>query len=434
VGKSTLFNRLVGRRRAIVTDEPGVTRDRLYGEVRDVARPFRLVDTGGLLPGADDVPFASEIAHQAEAALGEAAVVLFVVDARAGASGVDRDLASRLRRCGTPLLLVANKIDEAEHEAWLADLHDLGAGEPFPVSAEHGRGVTELLERIDDLLDESLRPSADADLAEPAVRVAIVGRPNVGKSSLLNQLVGEDRVVVSEIPGTTRDAIDTQLELGGRRYHLIDTAWIRRRGRVRLRVERFSVARARGNIERCDVAVLVLDASADFAAQDAHIAGYIHDALKPMVVAINKWDLVAQREDAAKRWNELIRSRLKFAKQVPRLLVSAKSGQRVARILDQVDELYATAGISVPTVVLNRWLRDVAGPDAPASPRGDSLRLYYATQTGVRPPSFALFCNDPGKVHFSFRRRLESSLRTRFGYAGVPLRLEFRARREARGR
>jgi GTP-binding protein len=256
----------------------------------------------------------------------------------------------------------------------------------------------------------------------------------VGKSSLLNRLVGEERAVVSELPGTTRDPIDTWLEIDDRRYRLIDTAGIRRGGRVQLRVERFSVTRARRNIERCDVAVLVLDGSREFAAQDAHIAGYVRDAFKPMVVAVNKWDLVEQREDAAKRWADRILTRLKFAKEVPLMLVSARSGQRVTKILDHVDALHAAAGITVPTVELNRWLQEEVAPATRRAPaRGDLLRLYYVTQTGIRPPTFAFFCNDPRRVHFSLRRQLDNSLRRRFAFSGAPLRLEFRPRREGRG-
>jgi GTP-binding protein len=435
VGKSTLFNRLVGGRRAIVTDEPGVTRDRLHGTVDDTEPPFELVDTGGLLPGARHVPFAEEIERQAETALRGAALTLFVVDGRAGPSGTDLELAARLRRRDLPLILVLNKVDGPRQEAQAAEATALGLGDPVPVSAEHGLGLAELVDAIEQALahlpaDRHAEEGAEnAEAADEGVRVAVVGRPNVGKSSLVNRLLGEERVVVSEIPGTTRDAIDTRLVLGDRRYVLIDTAGIRRRGKLQLRVERTSVARARQNIERCDVAVLVLDGSREFAAQDAHVAGHVRDALKPMVVAVNKWDLVAEREEAAKRWRERIRSRLKFAKETPLVLVSAVSGQRVTRILDEVDALHAQAGIRVPTTQVNRWLEQVAGPNMARPAGGDGLRVYYATQTGVRPPTFVLFCNDPRRVHFSFRRRLENTLRERFGFGGAPIRLQFRARR-----
>jgi GTP-binding protein len=425
VGKSTLFNRLVAGRRAIVTDEPGVTRDRLYGVVRARERPFRVVDTGGLLPH-EDVPYAREIEQQADTALAEAHCILLVVDARAGATAVDRELAATLRRRDRPLILVANKIDSEKQEALPTELHDLGLGTPIAVSAEHDRGISELLDAIEALLPD-VSDEVDPESDQLPIRVAIVGRPNVGKSSMLNRIVGEDRAVVSPLAGTTRDAVDTLLTLDNRLYQLIDTAGIRRRGRVQLRVERFSVARAQRNIERCDVAILVLDGSEEFAAQDAHIAGYVRDAFKPMLVAVNKWDLVEEREKAAKHWEDRLQTRLKFLKETPLLLVSAKSGQRVARILDEVDRLHAAASISVGTPQLNRFLRDGTGTIASGVGR-DAVRVYYMTQTGVRPPTFALFCNDPRHVHFSYRRRLENALRRQFGFGAAPLRLDFRRR------
>jgi GTP-binding protein len=433
VGKSTLFNRLVGRRTAIVTDEPGMTRDRLYEEVEDAPRPFRLVDTGGLTPDTA-APFASEITQQADAAMGEARVILFIVDARAGVTAIDREVAELLRRRSVPLLLVANKIDSPKVAHLVNELFDLGLGDPVPISAEHGLGIDELLDRI----DEQIGPDKDADDREEDERdllsLAIVGRPNVGKSSLLNRLVGQERVMVSDVPGTTRDAVDTLLTINGRRYRLIDTAGIRRRGRVQRKAEHFSVVRARKNIERCGVAILVLDADAGFAAQDAHIAGYIRDAFKPIVVAINKWDLVAEREAAAKHWKEVVQRRLRFLKQVPVVLISAKSGQRVIKLLDHVDEQWALSGQRLSTPQLNRWLQEAAAPALAAPSRGRSLRLYYATQTGVHPPSFVLFCNDTRLLHFSFKRYLENTLRDRFSFGGSPIRLQFRSRREGKKR
>jgi GTP-binding protein len=428
VGKSTLFNRLVGWRRAIVTDEPGMTRDRLYGVVREAPRPFRVVDTGGIDPGSA-APFARDIERQAEAALDEGALALFVVDARAGITALDRELASRLRRRPPPLLLVANKVDSDAGLALTHELHELGLGPPYPISAEHGLGIDELVEEIAARLGPAGQDSPEP--GEPAaIRVAIVGRPNVGKSSIVNRLVGAERVLVSEIPGTTRDSVDTELVVGERRYVLVDTAGLRRSGRVERGPERFSVQRARRNIEDCDVAVLVLDATEELAAQDTHVAGYILEAHRPMVVALNKWDLVPEREEAAKRWRERVRRRLQFAKEVPIVYVSALTGQRLLRILDDVDAVYAAAGQRVPTVELNRWLQGQL-EGRPGAPAPGALKLYYATQTGVRPPRFLLFCNDPKRVHFSFRRRLENSLREAFGFGAAPLRLEFRGRRKS---
>ena len=434
VGKSTLFNRLIGRRQAIVTDEAGVTRDRQYGEVVDLPTPFRVVDTGGLTPNTA-APFVEEIARQADAALDEAAVVLFDVDARAGLSALDREIGELLRRRGVPLIVVANKVDAGSVEPLALELHELGLGDPCAVSAEHGRNLDELLDRVDDLLQVSDEPtgSAPAEQAAP-VRVAIVGRPNVGKSSLLNRLLGEDRVMVSDVPGTTRDSIDTLLEIDGRRYLLIDTAGIRRRGKLQLDAERYSVLRAREAIERCEIAVLVLDGSEPFTAQDAHIAGYVKDAFRPMLVAVNKWDLVEEREEAAKRWRDDVEYRLRFVKEAPILLISALTGQRVTRVLERVDELYEAAGRRVSTPQLNRWLQRYAPPGRSTAGRGSAVRFFYATQTGVHPPRFVVFCSDPSAVHFSLRRRLENGLRVDLGFGPAPVRLSFRARREGRGR
>jgi len=429
VGKSTLFNRLIGRRLSIVTDEPGVTRDRIYGTVDEPASPFRLVDTGGLTPRVE-AAYAREIERQADAALAEAALVLFVVDARAGVTALDRELATMLRRRGVPLLLVANKVDSKAVEQEALALHELGLGDPHPVSAEHALGVDALVDAVVDLLGPAEEGDVEEPASEPELRVALVGRPNVGKSSIFNRLVGEERVLVSDIPGTTRDAIDTALEFGGRRYRLIDTAGLRRRGRIQRGVDRFSSQRARRNIDRCDVAVLVLDASESLAAQDAHIAGFIVDAYRPFVVVLNKWDLISEREEESKRWLREVAHRLRFAKQAPLLFVSALSGQRITRILEEVDQVHASAGIQVPTADLNRYLHGQTEADPTAPPPRGSLRFFYMTQTGVYPPSFVLFCNDPKKVHFSVRRRIENDLRERFDFGAAPIRLSFRSRRE----
>jgi GTP-binding protein len=431
VGKSTLFNRLIGRRKSLVTDEPGLTRDRVYGEVRKADRPFRLVDTGGLR--WDDVPFGKEILLQAEAALTDSRLVLFVVDARSGPTALDADVASFLRRRGANVILVANKIDDEKHRDAVHDLHRLGLGEPLGLSAEHGRGMDELLERIVDRLGASEGEAGDE--AEAGIKIALVGRPNVGKSSILNRLVGEERMVVSEIPGTTRDAVDTRLALpDGRRYQLVDTAGMRRRGRVHQTAESLSVMQARHAIDRADVVVLVLDGSEPLAAQDTHIAGYAQEALRPVVIAVNKWDLVEGREQRAKAWGEDVRIRLKFLKDVPTVLVSAKTGQRVERILRSVDDVYASASRSVTTPEINKWLQEEAERERRSPAKGGSIRLFYATQTGVRPPRFVLFCNDARRIHFSMRRRLENSLRERFGFGSAPMRLTFRSRREPAAR
>ena len=430
VGKSTLFNRLVRRRSALVTDEPGVTRDRIYGTVERDGGSFRVVDTGGLR--WDDVPFGREIVLQAQAALEEADLVLFVVDVRAGPTPLDLDVAAFLRRRGAPVLIVGNKVDGPSQDHVVHELARLGLGDPVPVSAEHGRGIEELLAAIEERLPAG--PSEEEAEEPPAIKVALVGRPNVGKSSILNRLVGEERMTVSEIPGTTRDAVDTLLTLGTRRYLLVDTAGLRRKGRVRATAESLSVMRTRQAMERADVVVLVLDGSEPLGAQDAHIAGYAADAARPVVVAVNKWDLVPGREEAAKAWTNDVRTRLKFMKEVPIVLVSAKSGQRVEKILDRIDEQYADASKRIATPELNRWLQEESERERRAPAKGGSIRLFYATQTGVRPPRFVLFCNEARRLHFSLRRHLENSLRERFGFRAAPLRLTFRSRRERAAR
>jgi len=431
VGKSTLFNRLVGRRQAIAAHEPGLTRDRHYGLVQDAPRPFRLVDTGGLDPGSRDA-LAQRVEQQAQRAIDEADLVLLVLDVRAGSTATDLTLVDRLRRRGRPLLLLANKADTPDVAAQAGALWDLGLGPPLAVSAEHGLGIEELLDAIAGRLPpapEARAPTAAAAAAPP--RVAIVGRPNVGKSSLFNRLAGEERALVSDLPGTTRDAVDTLLALGDRTYRLIDTAGLRRPGHVQPGAERFATQRAREAVRRCDVAILVLDAAAPFAAQDAHVAGQVKECFKPLVIAVNKWDLITEREQAVKRWETELRRRLRFAPLAPIAFVSARSGQRAVRLLELVDRVHAEAGLRVPTPALNRWLGEqaVAAPTTPR--RGPGLRIYYATQTGVHPPSFTLFCNDPARVHFSIQRRLENALRERFGFGSAPLRLRFRGRRAA---
>jgi GTP-binding protein len=431
VGKSTLFNRLVKKRAALVTDQPGVTRDRIYGTVGGGERPFRIVDTGGLR--WDDVAFGREILLQAEAALVEAKLVLFVVDGRLGATALDAEVASFLRRRGATVLLVANKVDGPAQDDAIHELHALGLGEPHGVSAEHARGIDELLTAIESRLPGASEPTDEVAADEP-IKVALVGRPNVGKSSLLNRLVGEERMLVSDIPGTTRDAVDTMLTARGRRYLLVDTAGMRRKGRPDEAVESLSVMRARQAIERSDVVVLVIDGSEPITAQDTHIAGYAVDAARPIVVAINKWDLVEDREDRAKAWEQEMRERLRFVKEVPSVLVSARSGQRVVKILERVDELFADSGKRVPTPALNTWLQEEAAKERRAPAKGGSVRLFYATQTGIRPPRFVVFCNEARRLHFSLRRHLENSLRERFGFGAAPLRLTFRSRRERAAR
>lgn len=432
VGKSTLFNRLVGGRPAIVTSEPGATRDRLYGGVRSSSIPFVLVDTGGLF-GDENSSLAQGIERQAHSALSAASAVLLVVDGRRGLTAADRELAAMLRPRGVPVLLVVNKLDTPSREALALEFYELGLGDPIPVSAAHGLGIEALLSEIERVLpgrrDLPRSVGSGQEAGPGSVRVALVGRPNVGKSSILNRLVGEERQLVNEGPGTTRDAVDTLLRRNGREYVLVDTAGIRRRGRVQAEVETLAVARAQAAIRRADVVVLVLDACEELAAQDTHIAGYIHEAHRPLVVVANKWDLVEEREVAARAWEATVRERLRFAKEVPILLVSARTGQRVSRILELVDEVHAAGAIRVPTAALNRWLQETTKGQTSGPPGKRPVRFLYATQTGVHPPRFVVFCSDPRSIHFSLRRHLENALRERFGFGPSPVLLRFRSRR-----
>lgn len=419
VGKSTLFNRLVGRRQSLVRDVPGVTRDRLYGTVEFERWQATVVDTGGFEPTAGS-DLVAGIRAQVFQAIEEADVVVFVIDAREGVTAVETEIATVLRRCGRPVLVVANKIDSPGREDRVADCYALGFARVFPVSSEHGRGVGELLEAM-----RAAAPEAHAEPDPAATAVAIVGRPNVGKSSLVNAVTGHARVLVHAEPGTTRDAVDTRLTFRGRPYVLIDTAGIRRRGRITEALEKLSVVMALKSLERCQVAVVLLDASEGVTAQDAHIAGYAHEAGRALVVAVNKWDLVppgsVQKGDVVGQ----IHDRLPFLDYAPVCFLSALRREGLRDLFDTVDQVAAQAQRRVPAAELLQTLRD-AVTRRPMSARGVGLRLDSAQQVGVSPPTFALRVNLPDDVHFSYERYLLNSLRRAYGFAGSPLRLLFR--------
>jgi GTP-binding protein len=437
VGKSTLFNRFAGRRRAIVDDQPGLTRDRIAEEVEVGGRRILLVDTAGLEPistgdarGREEgKELQAAVQAQARAAVAEADAVLFVVDAQAGLLPEDAAIARELRRASRPLALAVNKVDSPKHEPRVAEFHRLGFERVHAISAEHGRGAWELLEELVAALPPE-RGEAPGAVHPDAIRVALVGRPNVGKSSLVNQLVGSERVVVSEQAGTTRDAVDVVLEREEATYVLVDTAGLRRRGRQDRVGERLSALMALRSIERAEVALLVSDASQGFTEQDVHLAGLVRERGCAAAVLANKWDLVVGADAARAR--EEIRERLHFAPDTPVLTVSARTGLRVERILPLVRRLARAARTRVPTAELNRWLQDAAGAHEPAmaqrGPRRRPLRFFYATQVAVRPPTFVLFCTDPSAVKDSYRRYLENRLRERFELEGTPVRLQLRAR------
>jgi GTP-binding protein len=422
-GKSTLLNRVAGKPLAIVEDLPGTTRDRVFASVSWQGVEFTLVDTGGLeLEPSSTI--AQGVKAQIEAAISVADVIVSLVDVRDGVTPSDLEIADMLRRTSKPILLVANKADNARLENEAVEFYELGLGEPLTISAHHGRGIAELLDRI-----VSMLPSPPPVEAEPeAIKVAIVGRPNVGKSMLLNALVGDKRAIVDDIPGTTRDAVDTLFDFNGQSVLLIDTAGIRRRGRVKAGVERYSVIRTLRAIDRADIVLLVLDATELATTQDTHIAGYIQQAAKGIVLVVNKWDLVENKDIT--EWNRYLRSQLKFVAYAPVLYTSAKSGQGVDKIMPQVCQIYQERLKRLSTASVNDVVqRAVATHNRPRS-RGKQLKILYATQAEVNPPTFVFFANDARLIHFSYRRYLENKLRQVFGFAGTPLRLVFKTRGE----
>ena len=422
VGKSTLFNRIVGERIAIVEDIPGTTRDRLYFDAEWNGNVFTLVDTGGidLAPESDLI---ADVRSQAELAIEEADVIVFVVDAKDGITQLDLDIADQLRLAKKPVLVAANKADNPKRRMDAYEFHELGLGTPIDLSALHGVGTGDLLSEIVENL-----PTFVAEEETEMVKVAIVGRPNVGKSSLLNALLGTERVIVSEVPGTTRDAIDTVLQHEGKPVLVIDTAGIRRRGKIEVGIERYSVMRALRAINRADIVLLIVDATEPVTAQDTHIAGFIRDAYKGVVVVVNKWDLIAKTGTTTVEYTAYIRDQLKFMPYVPILFVSAKSKQRVDRILPEVIKVQDERKKRIPTGVLNTAIAEALASHNPPSERGKKLKIYYTTQATICPPEFVFFVNDYKLVHFSYERFLENRIRESFGFEGTPIRLVFRNR------
>ncbi len=428
VGKSTLFNRLIGERRAIVEDIPGTTRDRHYGDVEWGGRAFSLIDTGGLILGDTD-RLTEQVRAQAEIAMREADVIVLLTDIVEGLTGADQEIADLLRRAGKPVLLVANKADNLKREMAIYEFHILGLGDPMPVSAERGLGTGELLDALIELLPNA--PAEDED--EAAIHVALVGRTNVGKSSLLNRLLGEERVIVSEIPGTTRDAIDTRILFEGQEIVLIDTAGIRRRGRIDRGIEQYSVIRSMRAISRADVTLLLLDAVEGVTAQDAHVAGYVLEEAKSVIVVVNKWDLVEKDTHTLAMYEEYVRRELKFMPWVPVVFISALTGQRAHRLMPLVLRLYQERHQRLNTSQINEIIREAVAQRPPPTSAGRKLRIYYGTQPAVDPPTFVFFCNDPELVHFGYQRYLENRIRARYPFEGTPLRMSFRGHDRRRG-
>jgi len=424
VGKSALFNRMLGGRKALVEEAAGTTRDRVYGDVEWCGKRFRIVDTGGLLMDGS-LPYSDLVRSQVETAAAEAEVILFVVDGKEGLTAGDRDVADRLRRVAKPVLLVANKTESEYRRESAVEFYDLGLGEPTPVSALHGMGVGDLMDMLADMLP-------DTAVAEPstALSIAIVGRPNVGKSMLTNAILGEERVIVSETPGTTRDSIDTPFEYGGRKLTLIDTAGIRRRGRVEAGVEKHAVMRAQAAAQRADVALVLIDAGEGLTAQDGHIAGLIADSFVGIVLVANKWDLSPPEPVYRKEFSRIVRHRLRFAPWAPLCFVSAKEGTGIDAMLAEALHVGEERQKRLPTAEVNAIVQRAVGDRSPPSTRGRKLKVLYVTQVQVAPPTFVFFVNDATLLHFSYQRYLENQLRKAYGFDGTPLKLVFKSRGE----
>jgi len=430
VGKSTLFNRLAGQRRALTHDLPGMTRDRLTGVVElDDGRRYELIDTGGLEYG--DTPmsaFAGEIRQQAERALADADFIAFVVDGAAGVLAEDRDIAQQLRREAAKTVLVVNKTDRKDAEESVPEFWELGFERVMPMSAEHGDGVDDLIDAISEIVPAEAAEVEEEDESAP-VRVAIIGRPNVGKSSLLNKLMKEERAVVSPISGTTRDAIDSELIRNGRRYTMIDTAGIRRKGKTTDEAEKLAVISARKAIERCEIGLVMIDATEGATAQDATVAGYAEDAGRAAMLLVNKWDVAAHEQDDYKKFEEQLRFRLKFLSYAPVLFISAKAGRNVEKIFPKIDAIVAGYRKRFRTSELNTILERAVSAHNPPTVRGKPRRFYYVTQLKAGPPTFALFSNVDEPLHFSYRRYLENQFREALGLPGCPIHFVIRARK-----
>jgi len=440
VGKSTLFNRFVGQRLAVVHDQPGTTRDRLHAPAEWNGVSFIVVDTGGIeilpetvvagrRPGPervlaqDSAPYVPLMRAQAEQAIQEADVTIFITDAANGPTAGDKEVANILRRSRCPVFLAANKADNPRLRQAALEFYALGLGDVYPISALHSTGVADLLDDVVDAL-----PPAKPEVEDERIKLAIVGRPNVGKSSLLNKLLGEERAIVSPIPGTTRDAIDTYLEWEGVPITLIDTAGIRRRGKIGRGVERYSVLRALRAIQRADVALLVIDGVEGVTAQDTHVTGLILDEWASVVVLINKWDAVEKDTHTIVQYTKWVREALRFLDYVPVLFISALTGQRVHKVVPTALAVQAARSRRIPTGELNRLVQDALARHAPPSRRGKRLKIYYASQPGVDPPTFVFHVNSSDLVHFSYERYLENRLREAYEFPGTPLRLVFRQR------
>ena len=426
VGKSTLFNTLAGDRISIVQDTPGVTRDRIYADVTWLNYNFTIVDTGGIEPESNDIILKS-MREQAEIAIETADVIMFVTDVRQGLVDADGKVADMLRRSKKPIVLVVNKVDS--FEKFMPDVYEfynLGLGDPQPISAASQLG-------LGDMLDEVVKHFGENALNEEEderPRIAIIGKPNVGKSSIINKLLGEDRVIVSNIAGTTRDAIDTTIKRNGTEYVFIDTAGLRRKNKIKEEIERYSIIRTVSAVERCNVAVLVIDATEGITDQDAKIAGIAHERGKGMIIAVNKWDAIEKNDKTMKKFTEDVREKLSYMPKPHLLFISAETGQRLPKLFEMIDMVIENHSLRVATGVLNEIMAEAVALNQPPSDKGKRLRLYYITQVSVKPPTFVIFVNDKELMHFSYTRYIENKIREAFGFKGTPLKFIIRERKE----
>ncbi|UXH44633.1 ribosome biogenesis GTPase Der [Rossellomorea vietnamensis] len=423
VGKSTIFNRIVGERISIVEDVPGVTRDRIYSSAEWLTHEFNIIDTGGIELGNE--PFLDQIRQQAEIAIDEADVIVFLTNGREGVTAADEIVAKILYRSKKPVVLGINKIDNPEMREMVYDFYSLGFGEPYPISGSHGLGLGDLLDEV----VKNFKQEEDEDYAEDVIKFSLIGRPNVGKSSLVNALLGEDRVIVSNVAGTTRDAIDSSYTYDGQDYVIIDTAGMRKKGKVYETTEKYSVLRALRAIERSDVVLSVIDGEEGIIEQDKKIAGYAHDAGRAVVIVVNKWDAVEKDEKTMNKWEKNIREHFQFLDYAPIVFLSAKTKKRIHTLLPIINTASENHAMRVQSSVLNEVVMDAVAMNPTPTDNGKRLRIYYATQVAVKPPTFVVFVNDPELMHFSYERFLENRIRDAFGFEGTPIRIIARARK-----
>ncbi len=426
VGKSTLFNKITGIRISIVDDMPGVTRDRIYAEANWLDKDFTLIDTGGLEPESTD-DIMKQMYRQAELAIDTADVIIFLVDVKAGVQDDDQKVANILRKTKKPVLLVVNKIDNMrEQNLDIYEFYSLALGDPIPISSGQALGLGDMLDRLVELFDKEGSHQED----EEVVKVAVIGKPNVGKSSLINRILGENRVIVSPVPGTTRDAIDTPFEKDGQKYIFIDTAGIRRKSKIKENIEKYSIIRALAAVERCDVCLLMINAEEGITDQDTKIAGIAHECGKAVIIVVNKWDLIEKDTKTINKYTNEIKQELAYMPYAPLIFISTLTGQRVSKLFYLITTVWQNAAMRISTGLLNEVLTDAMAINQPPAEKGRPLKIYYITQASVKPPTFVLFVNDKELLHFSYRRFLENQLRDAFGFAGTPIRFVVRNRKE----